>query len=70
MRVINDYIRRHASPLTVEQISMIRMVQAGIILGMIFLYLYMIRASKKYYAKQSAAVKVEQTEKVPEKKTQ
>lgn len=38
---------------------------------MIFLYLYMIRARNKYYAKQSApAVKVEQTEKVPEKKTQ
>lgn len=53
MRVINDYIRRHAVTLSVEKITMIRGVQGLIIIGTVFLYLYMLKMRSKFYAKNN-----------------
>ena len=51
MRVINDYIRRHAATLTIDEISYIRMIQGAIILGTVFLYLHMLKMRAKHMRK-------------------
>lgn len=49
MRVINDYIKRHISDLSLEAINIIRIVQVAIVIGMLFLYAYMFRMRSKNY---------------------
>lgn len=49
MRVINNFIKRHSSTLTIDEISMIRFVQAAFIIGTIFLYLHMFKQRSKYF---------------------
>ena len=51
MRVINDYIKLNAETLTHEGIVFIRCVQAMIIIGMLFLYNYMLNSRKKMIKK-------------------
>ena len=49
MLVINNYIKRNVEQLTIDHINMIRIVQLGIIIGMVFLYCYMLSCRSKYY---------------------
>lgn len=53
MKVINDYIKRNASPLTIPQIQMIRIVQVGILIGTAFLYVYMLKMRSKHFKSKS-----------------
>lgn len=46
--MINDYIKINSETLTEAQIYLIRAVQAGIIIGLVFLYKYMLNSRKKY----------------------
>jgi very-long-chain (3R)-3-hydroxyacyl-CoA dehydratase len=48
MLVINDYIKRNAETLTDIWIYLIRGIQTTIVLGMFFLYSYMLKGRKKY----------------------
>ena len=50
--LINDYIKRHAENLNDNQIHMIRIVQAGILIGVVFLYKYMLGKRAKIYGKK------------------
>lgn len=59
MMVINDYIKRHAETLQDWEINAIRVVQGCIILGMLFLYNYMLKMRKKYYKEQSKGKEIE-----------
>lgn len=47
--LINDFIKRHAENLDDLHINAIRVAQALIIIGMCFLYSYMLKMRKKYY---------------------
>ena len=64
MLVINNFIKRNVEWLTVDYINMIRVVQLGIIIGMIFLYFYMLSSRSKYYS----SLKKENEEKGKDKK--
>jgi hypothetical protein len=50
--VINDFIKRHAEVLLDWQINAIRVSQGLIVLGMVFLYVYMLKMRKRYYSNQ------------------
>ena len=49
MLVINSYIRHNAETLSTQEINYIRIIQGDIIVGMIFLYVYMLNSRAKYY---------------------
>lgn len=51
MRVINDYIKLNAETLSHEMILFIRFTQTMIVLGMLFLYNYMLKSRKRMVAK-------------------
>ena len=51
MRVINDYIKRNAETISYEMIMFTRFAQAMIVLGMLFLYNYMLGSRKRMVAK-------------------
>jgi len=48
MLVINDYIKINSETLTDEYVYAIRGIQASIIIGLLFLYNYMLASRKKY----------------------
>ena len=48
MRVINDYLKRHAETIDDNYIYFIRFAQGAIILGMLFLYNYMLKGRAKF----------------------
>jgi hypothetical protein len=48
MLVINDYIKINSEVLEDWHIILIRFIQASIIVGMVFLYKYMLNGRKKF----------------------
>jgi hypothetical protein len=44
MNLINDYIKRHSATLTADDVLYIRVVQGLIIVGFVFLYLYLFKS--------------------------
>jgi hypothetical protein len=48
MMVINDYIKINSEVLSDEYVYLIRFIQASIIIGMLFLYNYMLKSRKKF----------------------
>jgi hypothetical protein len=44
MNLINDYIKRHEATLTADNILYIRVIQGLIIVGFVFLYLYLFKS--------------------------
>jgi very-long-chain (3R)-3-hydroxyacyl-CoA dehydratase len=48
MMVINDFIKINSEVLSDEYVYIIRFIQASIILGMLFLYNYMLKSRKKF----------------------
>lgn len=59
MKVINDYIKRHVSTLEISEISMIRYIQAAIVIGTVFLYLHMIKTRAKYFGNKKVLANTE-----------
>jgi hypothetical protein len=50
MRIANDYIKRNASTLSIQQIQIIRVIQAIILFGTFCLYIHMFRMRSKHFS--------------------
>ena len=50
MLLINDYLQRHTE-LTEAWVYLVRAIQASIVVGLLFLYTYMLKMRAKYYKK-------------------
>lgn len=48
MMVINDFLKINSETIPDAYVYIVRLIQGSIILGMIFLYRYMLSARKKY----------------------
>jgi hypothetical protein len=53
MRVINDYIKRNAETITINEINLIRFIQLLIIVGTVFLYIYLLQSRRKHLKQKS-----------------
>ena len=53
MLVINDFIYQRAESIGELEVNLIRVVQVGIVVGMLLLYSHMLKSRKRYYASLS-----------------